>query len=102
MPSQWDEPCAMVLFEAAAAGKPVVATATGGTAEVLRHGETGFLVERHDVTAMTECVARLIQDSELRNRLGEAASQLAGRSLAVDPVRQIEDLYTSLTGPRTA
>lgn len=102
MPSQWDEPCAMVLFEAAAAGRPVVATATGGTAEVLRHGETGFLVERHDLAGMTECVARLIQDGELRHRLGEAAAQLARRSLAVDPVRQIEDLYTSLTGARTA
>jgi len=97
MPSQWDEPCAMVLFEAAAAGKPVVATATGGTAEILRDGETGYLVERHDLDAMTACVARLVQDHELRNRLGAAASQLARLSLAVEPVRQLEDLYTSLT-----
>jgi len=97
MPSQWDEPCAMVLFEAAAAGKPVVATATGGTAEILRDGETGYLVERHDLDAMTACVARLVEDHELRNRLGAAASQLARRSLAVEPVRKLEDLYASLT-----
>ena len=96
MPSQWDEPCAMVLFEAAAAGKPVVATATGGTAEILRDGETGYLVERHDLEGMTARVARLVQDRELRNRLGEAASQLARRSLAVEPVRQLEGLYASL------
>jgi hypothetical protein len=51
---------------------------------------------------MTECVVRLIQDGELRHRLGEAAAQLARRSLAVDPVRQIEDLYTSLTAARAA
>jgi glycosyltransferase involved in cell wall biosynthesis len=98
MPSQWDEPCAMVLFEAAAAGKPVVATSTGGTAEVLRHGETGFLVERHDVAGMTEFVVRLIDDRVLRNRLGDAAHYLARHSLAVDPLRQVEDLYASLTG----
>jgi glycosyltransferase involved in cell wall biosynthesis len=97
MPSQWDEPCAMVLFEAAAAGKPVVATVTGGTAEILRDGETGYLVDRHDLERMTSCVARLVSDRELRNRLGNAASQLAKRSLAVDPVRRLEDLYASLT-----
>lgn len=102
MPSQWEEPCAMVLLEAAAAGKPVVATATGGTAEILRHGETGYLVERHDVEGMTECVARLINDSALRRRLSEAAWQLARRSLAVEPVRQLEDLYASLTGADAA
>ena len=92
----------MVLFEAAAAGKPVVATATGGTAEILRHEETGYLVERHDVEGMTKFVAVLIQDDALRQRLGEAASQLARRSLAVEPVRQLEDLYSSLTGAHTA
>lgn len=97
MPSQWDEPCAMVLFEAGAAGRPVVATATGGTAEILRDAETGYLVERQDVDGMAACVARLVQDRELRIRLGDAASQLAGRSLAVEPVRQLEDLYSSLT-----
>lgn len=101
MPSQWDEPCAMVLFEAAAAGKPVVATATGGTAEILRDGETGYLVERHDLEGMTAQVARLVQDHELRNRLGDAASQLARRSLAVEPVRQLEELYTSLMGAQS-
>ena len=102
MPSQWDEPCAMVLFEAAAAGKPVVATATGGTAEVLRHGETGFLVGPHDVARMTECVARLIEDRALRDRFGQAAGRLARETLAVEPVRQLEDLYASLTDTRAA
>ena len=96
MPSQWDEPCAMVLFEAAAAGKPVVATATGGTAEILRDGETGYLVGRHDLDGMTARVAQLVQDRELRDRLGAAASQLARRSLAVEPVRKLENLYGSL------
>ncbi|HUH93120.1 MAG TPA: glycosyltransferase family 4 protein [Casimicrobiaceae bacterium] len=96
MPSQWDEPCAMVLFEAAAAGKPVVATATGGTPEILRHGETGFLVDRHDAAGMSQFVAQLVGDRALRQRMGEAARYLARASLAVDPVRQIEDLYSAL------
>ena len=97
MPSQWDEPCAMVLFEAAAAGKPVVATATGGTAEILRQGETGYLVERRDVDGMTSCVARLVADDSLRREMGESAWRRARQSLAIEPVRQLEDLYASLT-----
>jgi glycosyltransferase involved in cell wall biosynthesis len=96
MPSQWDEPCAMVLFEAAAAGKPVVATATGGTAEILRQGETGYLVERRDVDGMTSCVSRLVADDSLRQEMGQAAWRRARQSLAIEPVRQLEDLYASL------
>jgi glycosyltransferase involved in cell wall biosynthesis len=96
MPSQWQEPCAMVLFEAAAAGKPVVATATGGTPEILRHGETGFLVERDDVERMTEYVERLIGDQELRGRMGQEARRIATEELAVKPVRELEELYASL------
>jgi glycosyltransferase involved in cell wall biosynthesis len=96
MPSQWDEPCAMVLFEAAAAGKPVVATATGGTPEILRNGQTGFLVERTDLEEMTRRVRQLIEDAELRGRFGKSAAELARSLLSVDPIRQIENLYTSL------
>jgi glycosyltransferase involved in cell wall biosynthesis len=85
------------LFEAAAAGKPVVATATGGTAEILREGETGYLVERRDVDGMASCVARLVADDSLRRDMGEAAWRRARQSLAIEPVRQLEDLYASLT-----
>jgi glycosyltransferase involved in cell wall biosynthesis len=98
MPSQWDEPCAMVLFEAAAAGKPVVATNTGGTAEILRDGQTGYLVERRDLEGMTARIAALVENTELRHRLGDAAAVRARGSLASEPVRQLESLYSSLAG----
>ena len=102
MPSQWDEPCAMILFEAAAAGKPIVGTATGGTPEILIDNETGFLVDRTDVTAMTACVHRLIEDKALRARLGEQARQKARMEFAVGPIRDMEGIYDSLAVPRGA
>lgn len=102
MPSQWEEPCAMILFEAAAAGKPVVATATGGTPEILRHAETGFLVDRSDVEGMTEHVRQLIEDRDLRRRLGARARQLAREEFSVTPLREIEDIYDSLAADRAA
>lgn len=96
MPSQWEEPCAMILFESAAAGKPLVATATGGTPEVLRHGETGFLVDRHDIDGLTRCLTQLVDDPELRKKMGRQAAAVAQSTYAHDPIQQMEKLYDSL------
>ncbi|OKO93179.1 Glycosyl transferase, group 1 [Geobacillus proteiniphilus] len=43
--SQWHEPLARVHYEAMAAGIPVVTTNRGGNAEIVRHGETGFVID---------------------------------------------------------
>src|SRR6185369_17305569 len=43
-PSLWPEPFGLVALEAAAAGKPIVATATGGLRDIVIDGETGLLV----------------------------------------------------------
>jgi L-malate glycosyltransferase len=96
MPSQWEEPCAMILFEAAAAGKPLIATATGGTPEILRQGETGFLIERNDVTGLTRYMRQLIDDPVLRQTLGERAALIAQQEYAQGPIKKMEKLYDSL------
>ncbi len=59
-----------VIMEASASGLPVVATRAGGTSEVVRDGETGFLCECDDKRALASAVARLVADRELRHRLG--------------------------------
>lgn len=96
MPSQWEEPCAMILFEAAAAGRPLIATATGGTPEVLRHGETGFLIDRNDVQGLTRYMRRLIDDPALRQKLGEQAAWVAQHEYAQGSIKKMEQLYDSL------
>jgi glycosyltransferase involved in cell wall biosynthesis len=96
MPSQWGEPCAMVLFEAGAAAKPIVATATGGTAEILIDGETGYLVGKDDIEALVDRVARLVQDEQLRRNVGSRARDRAMNDFAERPVRQLETLYDQL------
>lgn len=96
MPSQWDEPCAMVLFEASAAGKPIVATATGGTPEILIDGETGFLVGRDDIDGLTARVLSLVRDRDLRMRIGSHAREHAMSRFVADPVRTLERLYGTL------
>ena len=60
------------LLDAMAAGKPVVATNTGGIPEVVVDEETGLLVRPRDPQAMADAIVRLLQDADLRQRMGSA------------------------------
>jgi phosphatidylinositol alpha-1,6-mannosyltransferase len=63
----------MVLVEAQACGKPVVAGASGGTAETMRVPETGRIVCCEGPDLLAEVVVSLLTDLDLRTRMGEAA-----------------------------
>jgi len=65
----------LALLEAMAAGKPIVAAATGGIPDVIRHNENGLLVEPRDPDALRRELSRIAADEVLRRRLGEAARQ---------------------------
>ena len=60
------------MLEAMAMKVPVVATRVVGTEETVADGETGFLVPLDDVEAMADRLGRLIDDPELRRRMGES------------------------------
>ena len=75
LPSTYREGLPTVLMEAGAAGKPVVAYRNRGSDDIIIDGQTGFSVSAHDVTALTEAVARLLDDPDLGARLGEAGRQ---------------------------
>lgn len=77
VPSVWPEPLSRVLLEAMHAGRPVVATAVGGTPEAVEHGVTGLLVPRQDPEALAKAVVELLLDPERRRRMGEAAVRRA-------------------------
>jgi glycosyltransferase involved in cell wall biosynthesis len=72
-PSRWPEPLGTVNVEAMAAGKPVVASRVGGIPEVVEDGITGFLVPPVDRKALTSALSRLLNDEDLRRRMGGAA-----------------------------
>ncbi len=63
----------LVAREAMAYGRPVVASAVGGLVDAVDDGITGLLVPPRDVPALRTAIERLLADSELRRRLGEAA-----------------------------
>ena len=60
-----------VVLEAQACGVPVVATQVGGTPELIRDGESGLLVDSGDAGGLATAIRRLIDDKDLRRRLGE-------------------------------
>jgi glycogen(starch) synthase len=78
-PVRWEEPWGLVPLEAMAVGTPVVATATGGSAEYMRDGENCLIFERDRPGALAEAVRRLADDSELRGRLRDGGLGTAAR-----------------------
>jgi len=67
--------CAVKLRDLLAAGVPVVAEAVGQNREMVCHGETGWLVDPGDVASFAGAVIRLLEDAQLRERLGQAAAR---------------------------
>jgi glycosyltransferase involved in cell wall biosynthesis len=71
------EPWGLVVAEAMAAGRAVIASAAGGPREMIEPGRTGFLVPPNDPPALAAALAQLLSDTELRATLGRAARQHA-------------------------
>ena len=63
--------------EGMAHGKPVVASRVGGLLDLVVDGETGLVVEPGDIPGLRDALERLLDDRELRLRLGEAGRERA-------------------------
>lgn len=88
-----------VLMEAAAAGRPVVATRVGGAPEIVRDGETGLLVPPDDPGALVQAVSGLLLDPDRAWRYGRSARTLAERRF--DMRRQVDwtlELWKDVAG----
>ena len=74
----------VVLMEAMAAGVPVVGTRVAGTNELVEEGVSGFLVPPGDAISLAARIAQLLDDVELRSRLGAAAQAKVEREFDVN------------------
>lgn len=75
LPTSSGEGFGLVAAEALASGRPVLATASGGPAELIRAGQDGLLVAPGDVAALRGSLSELVDNHELRLRLSSAAAQ---------------------------
>ena len=78
----------IVCLEAAAAGKPVIAGASGGLVSAVRDGETGLLVNPEDPAAIADAVVSLLTDRDKAEALGRAGRARVERELTWDAMAQ--------------
>ena len=76
LPTAYGEGVPTTLLEAAASGRPLVASDIPGCRAVVHEGVTGFLVPPNDPQALADALERLALDARLRSRMGIAARQL--------------------------
>jgi glycosyltransferase involved in cell wall biosynthesis len=87
----------MVLLEAMAAGKPVVASRIAGSVEVITEDVDGLLVEPGDADGLAQALVRVLQSPALATRLGAAAQSTISQRFALKRViRETDTLYQSL------
>ncbi len=99
LPSIAMEGFGRVLVEAGMLGKPSITTDLGGTAEVVEHGVTGYVVPPGDVPALAEALLRMLTDAPGRAVMGEAARARAHALFTVDRmVAETEAAYQALLG----
>jgi glycosyltransferase involved in cell wall biosynthesis len=89
----------IVLFEAMAAGVPIVATAVGGVPDVISAAEA-ILVPAEDAAALARAIGEVLRDPAGARSRGEAARRRLEREFAAEPwVHRYLDIYRSVTVP---
>jgi glycosyltransferase involved in cell wall biosynthesis len=75
----------MSVIEGMSSGLAIVATPVGAVEDIITDGETGLLVQPGDVDALTAALTRLVEDADLRQRLGAAARAVHSGRLDIVP-----------------
>lgn len=86
------------VLEACCAGIPTVSADNGGATEVILNGETGFIVPSEDDEAMAARVVELLQDDDLRIRMGSAAQEMVSERFSMEALGEtLLRIYRSAT-----
>lgn len=97
IPSIEGDTIPQVLMQALAMGLPVVSTTVGSIPDVVLEGETGFVVPPRDAVALAERIEALLDDRELRRRMGTNGRALVERSYSIDRMLdRMEAVYRRL------
>jgi len=97
LPTFYGEGLPKVLIEAAACGRPIVATDVPGCREIVRHGENGLLVPARDAPALAEALKQLILDPVMRERMGRRGREIVEAEFSVAKiVHETLAVYRSL------
>ncbi len=92
------EPFGIVVIEAMALGKPVIAGSEGGPAEIITHGVDGLLVPYGDSVALARALRRYLDDPQFARRVGVAARRRASDFSARQYAENLIDTVQELAG----
>jgi exopolysaccharide biosynthesis polyprenyl glycosylphosphotransferase len=92
MSSLW-EGLPLAFMEAMSAGKPIVANDVDGASDVVKEGETGFLVPPHQPEVMAERILTLLNDEPLSERMGEVARERSENYSVQKMIGSLDSLY---------
>lgn len=100
LPSRFDN-SPLACYESMAAGKPVIGSVFGGMAEIIEHGESGFVINPFDTQAMVMYLDKLITNPKLRLQLGENGRKRIIENYSADNIlKQQIEIYTKLINSR--
>lgn len=99
LPSLW-EGLGLAVLEAAAAGKPIVASRVGGVPEIIEDEKTGLLVEAKNVKSLADGLERVLLGENEAREMGQAARAVVAEKFGVEKmVGEYEKLYEELITP---
>ena len=84
------------ILEAMGYGMPIISTPVGGIPEIVSNGENGYLVEPGNKEDIYKAIMSLLNDADLRNRMGRISLSRVGEHLPEYVEKQLETLYDSL------
>lgn len=97
--SRWQEAFGQTIAEAMACRKPVIGTRVGGIPELIHDGKSGYVVEAGDPQAIAEKINLLLDDADLRARMGETGYAVAQDRFNLEKnVRRVLELYGITSG----
>jgi len=99
LPSK-NESFGIVILEAMATGKPIVATNVGGISEILTDEREGYLVEYGNVKQMAEKIIKLLSEKNLRKSMGDSGREHAKKFTWQTIAKQTVDYYKEILGER--
>ena len=97
IPSLFPDPAPLVSIEAALAGRPVIASRTGGLVDIVEDKHTGLLFEKGNPAALADAIEILLSDPELQSRLGDQARAAAMKKYTLTAMADnYEKLYAEI------
>lgn len=94
VPSIWPEPCPTVIMEAMGQGKAVIASKSGGIPEIVKHEETGFLLDLKNIQEFVTYLRLFTDNPSLCEKMGNRGKTRFLKCFSAEKVvRDVEDMY---------